>query len=393
MRRGDGASLAVLGGLAWLVHPEAVLVWPAYAGVRLVRQRDRTTLQRQTLRRLLPGAIALVGIVLVATLARWLYFGDLVPNTFHAKPGGLDRAIFGGYQWLIGRNANVSFPLVGWMALPLLALGYAEARRRLTNTSRELTANSRELTAPGSAASSAAADMLLAVTATGLLFAIYSPPDWTMMGRYFGPYLPAALMLTWLGVLRVARALWPRRSQRTTRAVACGAVALALAVVSLHGTKLGLARLDRYPGYVMASRTLIGPARWMAEHLDEGSTIATRRIGALAYYGGHPIFDYVYGLPDREVARRVGRRGRRINLPTEADIADLWRRRRPDYLLEDADIMQQIIAQSGGGPERFELHGVAYRLWRRFPIGPDQHWVLAERLGGRAKKPEVTAGK
>ena len=41
--------------------------------------------------------------------------------------------------------------------------------------------------------------MLAAVCSTGLMFAVYSPPDWTALPRYFAPYLPAALILLWAG--------------------------------------------------------------------------------------------------------------------------------------------------------------------------------------------------
>ena len=83
----------------------------------------------------------------------------------------------------MGQNPNVAFPITGWLALPVLLFGWRRLRR----------------------ASSAAADMLAAITAVGLIFAVYSPPDWTALPRYFAPYLPAALIVLWSGVEEAAR--------------------------------------------------------------------------------------------------------------------------------------------------------------------------------------------
>ena len=39
--------------------------------------------------------------------------------------------------------------------------------------------------------------------------------------------------------------------------------------------------------------------------LPPDATIATRRIGALAFHSERRVFDYVYGLTERDVASRV----------------------------------------------------------------------------------------
>ena len=65
----------------------------------------------------------------------------------------------------------------------------------------------------------------------------------------------------------------------------------------------------------------------MGEHLPAGVTVATRRIGALAYYSHLNVFDYAYGLTDPKVARMVGRRGRRFDLPGDPELAAAWRSR------------------------------------------------------------------
>ena len=61
---------------------------------------------------------------------------------------------------------------------------------------------------------------------------------------------------------------------------------------------------------MLTGHDLVEPSLWMRDHLAAGSVIATRRLGALAYFSGLQVFDYAFGLTDREVARRVRRAGR-----------------------------------------------------------------------------------
>jgi hypothetical protein len=68
---------------------------------------------------------ALVGLPVAAHLAfRWLYYGDFVPNTYHAKVGGLTWWSSGG-RYFVSFALEYALPL--W--LPLLALGALERIR------------------------------------------------------------------------------------------------------------------------------------------------------------------------------------------------------------------------------------------------------------------------
>jgi hypothetical protein len=218
-----------------------------------------------------------------------------------------------------------------------------------------------------------AADMVAAVCAAGLTFAVYSPPDWTDVPRYFAPYLPAALLLLWAGLLEAARLF------NFSRPI-LAAIAVVLAMTGVFDFRAKMARMDVFPGYVMAGKSLVGPATWMRNHLPTDAAIATRRIGAVAFYARRRVFDYAYGLTEPEVARLVARNGRRFDTPTDPALASLWRQRAPDYLLEDGPIMDAIIAHAGGTRGRFSIHGIEYRVIRQFPIGREVQWVLAGRM-------------
>ena len=346
--RPDCPSLPALGAAAFLTHPEAVLVFPLYAALALAgRLAGR--------RRLLGALAAMAGLVLAITGLRYGYFGDVVPNTFHAKSGSLFLKIDGGFRFLLARNVNIAFPILGAVVLPILAFGYLRVRR----------------------ASPATAAMLVAITATGIAFGVYSPPDWTGFGRYFAPYLPGALILFWCGLAEAVDAAgglaarWKRPALTVTAAT--------LVAAQLYGIVIAMARMDAYPGYVLAGHTLVAPARWIRDTLPADATIATRRIGALAYHSERAVFDYVHGLTERAVAAAIAERGGGFDA-TDPDLAALWRARAPDYILEDDDVMADIIAAAGGAPERFTVHGIAYGVLRDFPIGADARWVLAGRL-------------
>jgi arabinofuranosyltransferase len=349
LRRSHGIALPLLGAFAFLVHPEAVAVYPLYAAVLWIRERENR-------RRLIVGNVVLFVCVAAITATRYAYFGDVVPNTFHAKPGGLQLAVQNGYGFLMGRNTNLAFPVTGWLAIPVLLLGWRRLRR----------------------ASPAAADMLAVVCGVGVMFAVYSPEDWTTLPRYFAPYLPESLLLLWAGIVEAAE-LFCRSAMIAMSKAVLSMIALLLVLTNGFDVRNKMSQAETFPGYVLASRNLIGPAEWMRDNLPADATIATRRIGVLAYYSRQNVFDYTYGLTEPDVARLVSRRGQRFDTPTDPALEAVWRDRAPKYLLEDGIIMSCIISHANAANERFTIHGVEYRVLRAFPIGTETNWVLAER--------------
>ncbi len=346
--RPHAGTLPVLGAAAFLVHPEAVVVYPLYSALCWLRSK-------QDRQQLLGGNLVLAGLVAGITVARFGYFGDILPNTFYSKPSDMQLAVQNIYGFLMGHNTNVPFPLTGWLAVPLLLLGYLRLRRWTP----------------------AAADMLAATCVAGLALAVYSLPDWTSLPRYFAPYLPAALILFWAGLNEALRRVIaaPRNRQLTG-----AAIMVLMVLTSVFDGKGKMAHMEEFPGYVLSAKNLVEPAMWLRNHLPEGSTIATRRIGALAYYSHQPVFDYAYGLPDRQVARLVAGQRHHFDTPTDPALAAVWRDRAPDYILEDGPIIDYIAAQGGGTRQRFSVHGIEYRLVEQFPIGHDAQWVLARRV-------------
>ncbi len=416
---GRRALASLLGTLAFLLHPEAALVAPLALALAW-------RLGALSARQLGKSLAVAAGGLAAATLARYAYYGALLPNTWSAKPPSLRSALANLADLAAGTAVNVGFPCAGLWALGLVAAGlWALARRH------------RE-----------AAAWAAATVATGLVFAVYARPDWTELGRYFAPYAPVALLAGGAGALAVEReiaagsiagrrlrlaglafaalallaaaasaavsgsagrygwaalapAVWAAaieaelalgrrrdRGDRLAGRLRLAPLALAAAVAAAGAwdtfARASPAARGAYPGYIATSRTLVAPARALGARLPAGASIASRRIGALAYYSGHPVFDYAFGLTEPEVARLIRRRGREIDDPNDPALAALWRARRPDFLLEDGELIARIAAAAGGTPRRFTVQGSVYRTVGRFPIARGVDWVLAERSADAA---------
>jgi hypothetical protein len=353
------AAAALASAALVTVRPEAVAIFPLAAALLLARsgrigatgRTDR--LDRFGRRRLLLALALFLAAVLAMTLLRYGYYGALVPNTAFAKPPGSPAAVLGRLVGLLaGTNPDVPPPYGTAVFLIAGAWGAVLLWRR----------------------SPPAAAFLAAAAATGLAFGAYAPMDWTGLGRYFAPYVPAAAILLVRGLAGGLEALV---HCRRTAAVAVAVILALFAGYDLwRGHEhLGPRALRDYPGFVLASDTLIGPARWIDRHLPEGAVIAARRIGALGYFGKRRVLDYAFGLTDRRVARRVAARGASFETPQSPDLAPLWRTVRPGWVLEDADRLHPLRSD---GEEDLYIAGIPYRTVRRFPLGDGTyHWVLA----------------
>lgn len=382
------AAALCCAGLA-TVRPEALLLFPLAAGLLLAAPGGTSR------RRVLTALGLFLALVAVVTAWRLATFGTLLPNTALAKaPGEAGELLDRGRDVLLGRSVNAPAPFVGLLVLGLGGLGVAGLWRRWR----------------------AAAALLAAAAATGVLFAVYARPDWTWMGRYMAPYLPACAVLMVRGLFAgLAGGLLGGRPGRI-RLGHRPAVALATGIALLF-TAIGVARtrshlrpeaLAEYPGFVLTSASLADPARWIGEHLPPGAVVAARRIGALGYFGGVRVLDYAFGLTDPRVARLVARHGGPFDEPGAPELAEVWAAVRPDCVLEDEGLLASRVVRregshpsAGAGPgrppappaaigRRLEVHGVDYRVMRRFELGGSSGpktatWVLACRSPTRGQ--------
>ncbi len=351
-----GSVLLPLAGVAaFLVHPEGGLVFLLFAFF----SHRNAGINRSKIA--LHVGLFLV-LVLAFTLFRDLYFGALIPNTFASKPANIQSLLNNLYLTLIGKNVNLVFPVTTVFAVPFLLIGYRRLARSLPNTAR----------------------MLGATTLTGLAFAVYALPDWTNMGRYFAPYLPAAAVLLWLGVVDLISRYMPA-AQPNGRSSVAVVIMMGLVCVGMADTafKLDGQSVSQYPGYVLVSKSLVEPALWVRDHLPSDAVIATRRIGVLAYYSDRRIFDYKYGLTEPDVTALIGVTKQQFDDPNSPALVELWQKVHPTWLLEDDRVIDFIVKSSGGTRSGFAVHGVRYRVVKAFPIGAGVSWTLASEEPSR----------
>jgi hypothetical protein len=271
---GIGAVLMRVDGFVWIL---------ATAVVAFVLGLKRG---QQALRR---SAVALAGIAALGFGAvevfRLVYFGDLVPNTVHAKIGfGLSQLKRGGFY--LTRFFTV-YPAV---LLVAAAVPFVVRRRGCPTLS--------------GAAALAAATFAYAFGVGG---------DWLAGFRFLVPALP------WIGVLLAAAAAELASLGARGRRLAVGLVAanfLGLALVTfgieparhlarrVMAAEMGppLSQLAAVDKQHEAARSLVRLGRALARHTEPGRTIVSRFVGAVGYHSRLRVLDQ-HGLVNREVAR------------------------------------------------------------------------------------------
>lgn len=237
----DGA----LNGLLLWLRPEAPLLLLAQAWPR----------RREGWRKLLTFAAGWLVLALPYVGLHWAIGGRPLPQTVYAKiayygqPPTLASvaAFLGELFWTLA-------PGIGPLALVLLILGVARMARRRTWT-----------WAPG----------LLWAGLTVLIAAVRLPVV-LHLARHFVPVIPPLVLAAAEGL-----AALPARWRRAT--LLLGACLLLIGLVVGVSFYLPLCR------GILDSQVAMG--RYIAAHLAAGEVVATHDIGAIGYFGGHPVVD------------------------------------------------------------------------------------------------------
>jgi len=253
-RRGAAAAGA-LAAAAALARPEAIVVVPVVVWAAGVAPRDQ--------RGRAGAALIAAGLPLAAMfIARRVYFGAWVPNTYVAKREGLGlEALWRGASYVV------------WFALFHAALLFAVARAALRGGPSRLLA-------------------ALCLAFAGAV--VWDGGDHFPWGRLLAPALPVACAL--LGSELV---VLPRRAI-TVPAALVASLVLQFVVPDrfpVFGPRRGRVRLWAEGGVV---RYAIEAGHALAT-LPQGR-VATLVIGAVGYFSGQAILDMV-GLADAHIAR------------------------------------------------------------------------------------------
>jgi arabinofuranosyltransferase len=322
----SSAALAFWGCLALLCRPENGLLVGVHGLYLWCARPDQR-------RRLYMAATIWFAVGALLTLARFAYYGAVLPNTAVAKVS-MDAAFGGG-----GQGYCVSWLRQYWwlVLLGVSAFAARPARRMVLN-----------------------AWLLIAAQ---VAFVFFVGGDWMPQWRFL---LPATVLLAVLGCYGLDAMLTPAsRAVRTVPASACVVGAMVLLATQcwyFRGVRWTLDYYQRQLDLLAA-----GPVQYIAERAGRDDVVVARDIGVLGYRSRCRILDVV-GLTDRHVARSSGYRHRdRID-------NDYVFTRNPAYLMlqtgndRDADpIPLDNIARTLMRDERFSQYHLR------------KHWVLPGR--------------
>ncbi len=269
---------AIVAFVATLTRPEGILIVPILVLFGIWARPD----SRYDLFRATEVFAVLIGLFLIA---RYSYYGDLVPNTYHAKISGQGwDAVVGGGRYLIefGRS------YCGALAVVLLAVLCISSRT--SNLIR----------------------LLGVVCVVYFIIPIVVGSDWMPLFRYIAPYWPMMAILLTLATANLADLVGnacPQLPVLYVRSIIVGSVIAGFALLYAYqiilaynpggkryghyGISIGY-HADAVTRYVEAGRRLADIAR-------PGDSLAAYAIGAIGYYSDIYIID-AWGLVDSNIA-------------------------------------------------------------------------------------------
>ena len=263
-----GAALALLAA----TRPEGVLAGAVFCAAWWLHDRRAA---------IIAGTVFAAGVAALESF-RWVTYGALVPNTFHAKPPGLRLGLEYLGSFLLGGLAGgtaIALAVLAWRRHPRLRPALVTA-------------------------------VVLAAGAT------WSGGDWMVGFRRFTlAFLVAAL------AAGVTLGNWPLERRRAARALwlVVGAWLVCLTAASIQGRDRSRIRHGFYSELALA-----------AAQEEEVRTVALLDVGEFGWYFPRSILD-IAGLTDPHIARLEGQRhDKRFD-------ARYLEARRPELILVRAD--------------------------------------------------------
>lgn len=267
-----GRMALLLGALPLVRLDAALAAAVVLLGAVVLEPRERA-------RRLGYGVLALAACLLVQTLARWAYYGELLPNTYALKVEGgsiLPRVTHGlAVAWTF-------FERMGFMALLLPWVAWRSARdpRRL---------------------------LLGAVCLAQLAYSVWVGGDawdwWGGANRFLSPAMPAFFILVALAADDL-RLLAPQH----LRTAAAGLTLLLLPCALFAFNDINAVARDVWllrtpPLHVVDHAKMVRRARTLRDIAGRGATIAVTAAGTTPYHTDFTFVDLL-GKSDRHVARQ-----------------------------------------------------------------------------------------
>jgi hypothetical protein len=265
---GPPLVFGIVSALCILTRSEGLLI---VAVVALLQWRSASAFARRQSVWVVPVA------TLVAQLAfRWVYYGDLLPNTFYAKTGGSWAQWSRGVRYLLDYAADhEGLPL---MLLPVV-VGLLGVEPRLR--------------------------VIAGVVAVTWASVVAVGGDGLPMYRFVLPALPLAALLQGVFLERGYRLVATRfeldgMAHRIVLTVLVGT----LVYVHLRPPEMG----THYGDYLYQQQVevprWVRAGLWLRNNARPGDSLAAVPIGAVSYYSELRVYDML-GLTDQHIAHRV----------------------------------------------------------------------------------------
>jgi hypothetical protein len=328
----DAAPLRWLAGLAlaaaYLARPEGLLVAALLLSVELAAAHGPL---RARLRQLLAPALVVAAVAAAHLAFRLAYYGELLPNTFHAK------VIIGSLSLARGLHHLAMFLLAGGV---LVLPGVLALR------------------GPGALRAHLAQGYVLLAGYTIYLVVIGGDFPWWF--RFYLPLMPLPL----LGLVALlSRLAW--------RPLAC---ALAIAIAAA-GPTLAWPRAEAAfsPLVLRTGDNLRGLILFFFRKLPRESYVAASAVGMVGYYTELRILD-AWGLNDRAIARRKVAPDPRSVFAHDKTDWDYVLSRAPDYVFSYRPEGSRFPPKLHGYEACWHAFRVPFLLLyrRSFPLAPWQ---------------------
>lgn len=268
-RNGYGSGLLL--ALAALTRPEAIgiaVILVVFDILKLRKQADNSELKKQMRIRWICFALP----VLSHLVFRWFYYGDIVPNTFHAKVGGGLHAISRGLH-STGQFIKDAAPL---LVSAILALVTAKTLKRLKFNLGLL--------------------ICCITMLCYMLYVLYVGGDFRPTNRFF--IFPAAMLVVICG--SILPSLMEGIKKRKVYWSVLVLVALFVSFSSSYSAE-AVREFARWRRSLLL--THIAAGEWLRSEYPSDTWLATGNVGVIPYVSGLLTID-MHGLCDRHIASR-----------------------------------------------------------------------------------------
>ena len=273
---------------------------------------------------------------------RWIYYGEILSNTFYAKPTGV-------YSYLFGLQDTLKYFIIIPVPFLVILIYYYFTRHRIMD------------------------QFILTITSliiANFIFVLYANGDWMYFSRFFLPVWPLWIMgFTYLLIDFIESLI-----KKTLSIKLILFLYLLLTVITqilvLQNQWLEYIQNNNYANLMKGKDQLL-VGKWLNKNIAANSTVATFRLGGISYGAPKLIFYDTFGLTDNEVA--TFRRQGHINFETDLNPVI---KRHPDILavINDHGFRRVTVEVMRGFDEYLEKNytlvkffsqgiGVFFEIW------------------------------